>query len=93
MYISLFTENVERVIYAILREPCMIYTYEMRCAICYHLYNSKNVENAQGEVLLLLKFRLKACSFTKSNTPPCMFFTFFKLCKWYKIAQNITYDE
>ena len=59
MYISLFTENVERVIYAILREPCMIYTYEMCCAICYHLYNSKNVENAQGEVLLLLKLQAK----------------------------------
>ena len=59
MYISLFTENVERVIYAIPREPCMIYTYEMRCAICYHLYNSKIVENAQGEVLLLLKLQAK----------------------------------
>ena len=28
---------------------------------------------------------------TKSNTPPWMFFTFFKLHKWYQIAQNITY--
>ena len=26
---------------------------------------------------------------TKSNTPPWVFFTFFKLYKWYQIAQNI----
>ena len=25
-----------------------------------------------------------------SNTPPCVFFTFFKLHKWYQITQNIT---
>ena len=28
--------------------------------------------------------------FTKSNTPPWVFFTFFKVYKWYQIAQNIT---
>ena len=27
---------------------------------------------------------------TKSNTPPWVFFTFFKLCKGYQIAQRIT---
>ena len=31
-----------------------------------------------------------ACNFTKSKTPPWVFFTFFKLCKWYKIAQSIS---
>ena len=31
----------------------------------------------------------KACNFTKSNTPPSVFFMFFKLYKWYQIAQNI----
>ena len=31
-----------------------------------------------------------ACNFTKSNTPPWVFFTFLKLCKWYQIAENIT---
>ena len=31
------------------------------------------------------------CNFTKSNIPPWVFFTFFKLCKWYQIVQNITY--
>ena len=35
----------------------------------------------------------EACNFTKSNTPPWMFFTFFKLYKWYQIAQRITYDR
>ena len=34
---------------------------------------------------------LKACNFTKCNTPPWVFFMFFKWCKWYQIAQNITY--
>ena len=30
-------------------------------------------------------------AFTKSNTPPWVFFTFFKLRKWYEIAQNVSY--
>ena len=30
-----------------------------------------------------------ACNFTKSNTPPWMFFTFLKLYRWYQIAQHI----
>ena len=37
--------------------------------------------------------RLVACNFTKSNTPPWVFFTFFKLYKWYQITQNITYVQ
>ena len=28
------------------------------------------------------------CNFTKSNTPPWVFFTFFKLHKWYQILQS-----
>ena len=48
----------------------------MLCAIWYHLYNLKNVKNTQGGVLLLV-----ACNFSKSNTPPWVFFTFFKLLK------------
>ena len=27
---------------------------------------------------------------TKSNSPPWVFFTFFKFCKWYQIAQSTT---
>ena len=49
-----------------------------------HLYNLKNMKNTNGGVLLLV--------FTKSNTPPWVFFTFSKLYKWYKIAQSIKYD-
>ena len=52
----------------------------MRCAIWYHLCNLQNVKNTNGGVLLL------ACSFTKNYTLPWVFFTFFKLYKWYKIA-------
>ena len=29
---------------------------------------------------------------TKIKIPPWVFFTFFKLYKWYQIAQRITYD-
>ena len=56
----------------------------MRCAIWYHLYNLKR------ECVTFSNFAL-TCNFTKSNTPPWVFFTFFKLYKWYQIAQNITY--
>ena len=31
-------------------------------------------------------------NFTKSSTPPWVYFTFFKLCKWYQIAQSIMYE-
>ena len=52
----------------------------MQCyAILYHLHNLKNVKNTHRGT----------CNFTKSSTPPWMFFTFFKLYKWYKIAQCI----
>ena len=43
----------------------------------------KNVKNTHEVVLLLVKL-------PKSNTAPCMFFTFFMLYKWYQIAQRIT---
>ena len=56
------------------------------CAIWYHLYNSKNVKNTHGGVL-------KAYNFTRSSTSPWMFFTFFKLYKWFQIAQHITFDS
>ena len=31
-------------------------------------------------------------SFTKSKTPPWVFFTILKLYKWYQIVQSITYS-
>ena len=44
-------------------------------------------------MLLLVKLQAWALNFTKSNTPPWGFFTFLKLCKWYQIAQRITYSN
>ena len=63
----------------------------MHCVIWYHLYNSKNMKNAHGGVLLLVKLQAKVHDFTKSNTPPLVLFTFFKLYKRYQIAQSISY--
>ena len=57
----------------------------MLCAIWYHLINFKNVKNTHGGVLLLVKLQA-----SKSNTPPWVFFMFFKLYKWYQIAQRTT---
>ena len=39
----------------------------------------------------LLKSTSSRRIFTKSNTPPSIFFTFLKLFKWYQIAQSITF--
>ena len=46
---------------------------------------SKNVDR--------IHFNIKECfsNFTKINTPKWVFFMFFKLYKWYQIAQRITY--
>ena len=38
-------------------------------------------------------WRLLACNFTKSKTPPWVLFTFIKLHKLYQIVQRITYEE
>ena len=46
----------------------------MRCAICYHLYNLKNVKNTHGGVLILVKLQASACNFTTINTRPWVFF-------------------
>ena len=35
---------------------------------------------------------LRDFNFTKINTPPWVFFTFFKLYKWYQIAQRTTHN-
>ena len=54
------------------------FTYLVLCAIWYHSYNLKKVKDTHGGVL-------------KSNTPPWVFLTFFKLYEWYQIAQSTTY--
>ena len=48
--------------------------YVVRWAIWYHLYNLKNVKNTHEGVLILVKLQA----------------TFFKLYKYYQIAQRIT---
>ena len=48
--------------------------YVMLCAICYQLYNLKNVKNIHVGVLILVKLQ---ADFTKSNTPPWVFFHVF----------------
>ena len=63
----------------------------MLCVIWYLLYNFINVKNTHGGVILSVKLQTEACNFTKSITPPWVFFTFFKLYKWCQIAQSITY--
>ena len=47
------------------------------------LCNLKNAKSTHGGVLLIVKLQAKA-------TPPWVFSTFYKLYKWYQIAQRIT---
>ena len=35
----------------------------------------------------------RSVTFSKSNTPPWVFFTLFKLYKWYQMMQRITYNN
>ena len=50
-----------------------------------NLYNLKNMKSTHGGVLLLIKLHALTCNFTKSDSPPWAFFTFFKLYKWYQL--------
>ena len=50
----------------------------------------KKHEKHLGGVLRLVKLQAEVCNFTKSDTPPWVFFMFFKLCKWYQIVQRTT---
>ena len=68
-----------------------IITFVMSSAIWYHLYNFKKVKNTHGGMLILVNLQAEPCNFTKINTPPWVFFTFFKLYKWYQIAQRTTF--
>ena len=62
----------------------------MWCFARFGIICLKNVKNTHGGVLLLVKLQASACSFTKTNTPSWVIFTFFKLYKWYQIAQRTT---
>ena len=59
----------------------LLETFEMLCAIWYHLYNLKNVKNTRGGMLkpaTLLKVTLLHWSFS------CI----LKLYKWYRMLPN-----
>ena len=58
-------------------------------AICYICTIQKARKTPTEECYLLQSCSLKACIFTKSSTPPWVFFTIFKLYKWYQITQTI----
>ena len=64
-----------------------------------------NIRDALRNLFLLVRFKIHrkhmeecyfqqsyrlACKITKINTPLWVFFTFFKLYKWYQIMQSIT---
>ena len=52
---------------------------------------SRSVSNCFKECYFQLQ--AKACTITKSNSPQWVFFTSFKLCKCYQIAQNVSYGQ
>ena len=57
---------------------------QLRCFARFGtICNLKNVKNTHGRVLLLVNL-------TKSNTPPWVFFTFFRLYRWCQITQSIS---
>ena len=63
-------------VFLLLIENCKI--FETLYVIWYYLYNLKNVKNNHGRVLLFIKLQASSCNFTKSNTLPWVFYTFFK---------------
>ena len=48
----------------------------MGCAIWYHLYNLKNVNNTHRGVLPFVNLQAEACNFANSKTSPWFFLTF-----------------
>ena len=73
---------------------CFCCSYHVICGALRDLVRfvqfKKREKHLRG-VLLLIKLQALACKFTKSNTPPWVFFTFFKLYKWYQIVKSTTY--
>ena len=59
------------------------------------IYQRKPKHRICGALRDLVSFvqfkKREACNFTKSNTPPWVFFTFFKLYEWYQIAKTTTH--
>ena len=40
-------------------------------------------------MLLSVKLQAEVCNFTKSDIPPWVFFTFYKLHEWYQNTQSV----
>ena len=62
----------------------------MLWALWYQLCNLRNLKSTHGGVILLVKLQVSASNITKSNTPPWVFFTYFKFHRWYQILQSIS---
>ena len=56
-------------------------------------FKKKREEHPYRSVTFTSKVVGLVCNFSKSNTPPWVFFTFFKLYKWYQTAQHIMYSK
>ena len=69
----------------------LFFTYVVRCAIWVPFVQFKKREKHLWRSVNFSKVAGLACNFTKINTPPWVFFTFFKLYKWYLSVQSITY--
>ena len=64
------------------------------CLICDALHNFEpcaQFTKREKHPWRRVSLKPEACNFTKNNTPPWVFFTFFKLYEWYQIAQSTTY--
>ena len=62
----------------------------LKCGTSRDLIPSVQFKKREKHPWRSVDFKASACNFTKINTPPWMFFTFFKLYKLYQIGQRIT---
>ena len=51
------------------------------------LYNLRDVKSTRGGVLLIVKLQASACMFTKSSTPPLVFWSFFNCSNGIKLLK------
>ena len=62
--------------------------------IKFQLFSNTTIFDALRDLVPFVQFKKRekhpwrSVTFTKSSTPPWVFFTFLKLYKWYQIAQN-----
>ena len=56
-------------------------------------FKNANINSSSQQVAEPDKHPRRSVTFSKNNTPLQVFFTFFKLYKWYQIAQSVAYEE